>query len=142
MAAPRLARLRSLDPARCLGVQRGVRSGIPQIRQAAREIGRLRGSEEALELAVTPLGNQHALEPKQRSPTALDPRREVLDGEPPFTGATAQAILARKLTKRPRSLRTGRPDVPHGVERAVLLALEKDRAKRPASAGFLIEMLS
>ena len=67
---------------------------------------------------------------------------EMLAGEPPFAGPTAQAVLARKLNERPRSLRTGLPEVPPGVERAVLLALEKDPTRRPASARLLVEMLS
>jgi serine/threonine protein kinase len=66
---------------------------------------------------------------------------EMLAGDAPFAGATAQAILARKLGERPRSLRTGRPDVTSDVEGAVLRALEKDPTRRPASAGLLVEMM-
>lgn len=65
---------------------------------------------------------------------------EMLMGEPPFTGASAQAVLARKLNERPRDLRTSRPEVPPSIERATLLALEQDPAERPASAGLLVEM--
>jgi serine/threonine protein kinase len=67
---------------------------------------------------------------------------EMLAGEPPFSGETAQAVLARKLGEPPRALRTVRPDVPQAIERAVLLALEKDPARRPARAGLLTEMLA
>jgi serine/threonine-protein kinase len=52
---------------------------------------------------------------------------EMLTGDPPFTGATRAAVLARHRSDPPSPLRTVRPDVPPGVERAVLRAL----AKRP-----------
>ena len=67
---------------------------------------------------------------------------EMLAGELPFAGDTAQAILARKLSEPPRALRRVRPDLPAAVERAVLHALEKDPAKRPARAGLLTAMLT
>src|ERR687889_1194711 len=43
---------------------------------------------------------------------------EMLTGEPPHTGATAQAIIARLMTEKPRSLRVTRPSVPAHVEAA------------------------
>ncbi len=60
---------------------------------------------------------------------------EMLTGEPPFTGATAQAIVARVLTEEPRSLALQRHTVPPQVEDAVLTALEKLPADRFASAA-------
>ncbi|MEO8227125.1 MAG: protein kinase [Gemmatimonadota bacterium] len=59
---------------------------------------------------------------------------EMLTGEPPFTGATAQAIVARMMTEAPRSLVTQRRTVPPQIEAAVLTALEKLPADRFASA--------
>lgn len=67
---------------------------------------------------------------------------EMLAGEPPFAGPTAQAVLARKLSEPPRDLRTVRPDVSPAMERAVLHALKRDPAARPPSAGVLAEMLT
>ena len=67
---------------------------------------------------------------------------EMLAGEPPFAGPTAQAVLARKLSEPPRDLHTVRQEVSAAMERAVLLALEKDPAHRPASAGALVGMLT
>jgi serine/threonine-protein kinase len=62
---------------------------------------------------------------------------EMLAGEPPFTGPTAQAIVARVMTERPRALRAGRDAVPPHVEAAVLRALEKLPADRwPSAAAF------
>jgi serine/threonine-protein kinase len=49
---------------------------------------------------------------------------EMLTAEPPFEGATAQAIVARVVTESPRLLRPQRKSVPPNVEAAVLTALE------------------
>ena len=50
---------------------------------------------------------------------------EMLTGEPPFTGPTAQAIIARVMTEEPRSLTLQRKTIPPHVEAAVRTALEK-----------------
>jgi serine/threonine-protein kinase len=55
---------------------------------------------------------------------------EMLTGEPPFTGATAQAIVARVMTEAPRSLTSQRHTIPAHVAAAVLTALEKLPADR------------
>jgi serine/threonine protein kinase/Tol biopolymer transport system component len=59
---------------------------------------------------------------------------EMLTGEPPFTGPTVQAIVAKLLTDEPRPPRALRRSVPPGVDAAVLHALEKLPADRMASA--------
>ena len=59
---------------------------------------------------------------------------EMLTGEPPHTGNTAQAVIARVLTEKPRSVRATRPNVPEHVELAVMRALEKLPADRWSSA--------
>ncbi len=66
---------------------------------------------------------------------------EMLTAEPPFEGATAQAIVARVLTESPRSLRPQRKSVPPQVEEAVLTALEKLPADRFESAKAFAEAL-
>ncbi|HEX3236535.1 MAG TPA: protein kinase [Gemmatimonadales bacterium] len=66
---------------------------------------------------------------------------EMLTGEPPFEGATAQAIVARVLTESPRPLRPQRKSVPPQVEAAVLTALEKLPADRFESAKAFAEAL-
>ncbi|HSE65723.1 MAG TPA: protein kinase, partial [Gemmatimonadales bacterium] len=60
---------------------------------------------------------------------------EMLTGDPPFTGSTAQAIVARVLTENPRPLLAQRHTIPADVEAAVLTALEKLPADRFASAA-------
>jgi serine/threonine-protein kinase len=59
----------------------------------------------------------------------------MLSGEPPFTGQTAQAIVARVLTEQPRPLHVQRHTVPDYIEAAVERALEKLPADRFASAA-------
>jgi eukaryotic-like serine/threonine-protein kinase len=48
---------------------------------------------------------------------------EMLVGEPPFTGRTAQAVIAKRFAGAVPSLRVVRPTAPVEVERAVLRAL-------------------
>jgi Tol biopolymer transport system component len=60
---------------------------------------------------------------------------EMLTGEPPFTGPTAQAIVARVMTEEPRSLTLQRRTVPQHVEAAVHVALSKLPADRFATAA-------
>ena len=60
---------------------------------------------------------------------------EMLTGDPPFTGSTAQAIVARVVTESPRSLTMQRHTIPAHVEAAVLTALEKLPADRFATAA-------
>ena len=59
---------------------------------------------------------------------------EMLSGTPPFTGPNAQAIVARVITEKPRSLTAMRDTVPPHVDNAVYEALQKLPADRPASA--------
>ena len=60
---------------------------------------------------------------------------EMLIGEPPFTGPTAQAIVARVVTEEPRPLGPRRRSIPPHVEAAVMTALEKVAADRFATAA-------
>jgi serine/threonine-protein kinase len=66
---------------------------------------------------------------------------EMLAGEPPFTGPSEQAIIARVLSERPRSLRVVRPTLPAAIERIVEKALAKVPADRFATAAEFAEAL-
>ncbi len=66
---------------------------------------------------------------------------EMLAGEPPATGPTFQAVIAKLLTERPVPLRTVRDTVPLEVEAAVLKALARTPADRFASAGEFVAAL-
>ena len=59
---------------------------------------------------------------------------EMLSGDAPFTGSTAQAIVAQVITSAPRPLSAQRKSVPAYVEYAVMTALEKLPADRFTSA--------
>ena len=66
---------------------------------------------------------------------------EMLAGEPPFDGPTAQAILARHRTDPPPSLRVVRPTVPPHVEAAIETALAKVPADRFATVDRFVAAL-
>jgi serine/threonine-protein kinase len=66
---------------------------------------------------------------------------EMLTGDPPFTGSTAQAIVARVVTEHPRRMLPQRHTIPPHVEAAVLRALEKLPADRFASAAEFADAL-
>jgi eukaryotic-like serine/threonine-protein kinase len=66
---------------------------------------------------------------------------EMLVGEPPFTGPTEQAIIARHCNEVPRSVRLTRPTIPTGVDAAIGKALSKSRAERFDSAGKFVNAL-
>jgi serine/threonine-protein kinase len=67
---------------------------------------------------------------------------EMLTGEPPHSGTTSQAIIARLMTERPRPIRASRASVPEQVEAAVERALEKLPADRWATAKEFGEALT
>ena len=66
---------------------------------------------------------------------------EMLVGEPPFTGPSTQAIVARLLTNSPAPLRDTRATVPEHIEAAVLTALAKLPADRQANVTELSAQL-
>ena len=55
---------------------------------------------------------------------------EMLTGEPPFTGNSVQAIVAKVLAERPAGIRTLRDTVPASIEQVVMRALAKLPADR------------
>jgi len=67
---------------------------------------------------------------------------EMLAGEPPFTGPTAQAIIAKRFGGPAPRIRVVREGVPPAVERAIDRALAKAPADRFTSAGEFAKALS
>jgi len=67
---------------------------------------------------------------------------EMLAGQPPFTGATRQAVLARHATDPPPPIRTVRAGVPVSVATAIAKALGKAPADRYATATAFAEALA
>ena len=110
------------------------------------------GSEALTETGLS-LGTPLYMSPEQGGgETALDGRTdqyalasvlyEMLAGQPPFTGRTAQAILARRLTEPVPPLRTVRESVPVHVEQVINRALSKAPADRFATAREFAEALA
>lgn len=67
---------------------------------------------------------------------------EMLAGEPPFTGPSARAVVARVLNDRPRPIRTLRPTLPSHVDRALAAGLAKVPADRPAGTRAFVDLLT
>jgi hypothetical protein len=57
----------------------------------------------------------------------------LLAGQAPFEGTDPVAVMARVVSEPPPPLRGRRPEVPPGLERALLRGLERDRDRRPQS---------
>ena len=102
-------------------------------------------TEQRLTETGTTLGTPAYMSPEQAAGArSLDARSdiyslacvlwEMLAGEPPFTGPTPQAMIARRFTESPRPLRAVRETVPESVEKAVARALSKSPADRYSSA--------
>ena len=65
----------------------------------------------------------------------------MLAGEPPFTGPTTQAVLAKQAAAEPPSLLVLRPEAPECVAEAVRWALTKEPQDRCASGAELVAMM-
>jgi serine/threonine-protein kinase len=66
---------------------------------------------------------------------------EMLAGEPPFTGPTMQAVIARVMTETARPLDGVRQAVSRQLAGAVAQAMAKTPADRPATAGDFARLL-
>src|SRR5437899_12326408 len=112
------------------------------------------GSEgAALTGAGIAVGTAAYMSPEQASgDKRIDPRSDVyslaavlyemLAGEPPFTGPSAQAIAARVINDPPRPIRTVRPGLPVHLERALVRGLAKAPADRHRTARAFVDALA
>jgi serine/threonine-protein kinase len=97
------------------------------------------------------LGTPAYMSPEQATGGTVDARSDVyalgcvvyemLVGEPPYTGPTAQAILMRRLTDPVPSVRRTREVIPETIEWAITRALAKAPADRFGSAGEFVRAL-
>jgi serine/threonine-protein kinase len=103
-------------------------------------------SAEQITVSGVSIGTPEYMSPEQvEAMRELDARCDVyalgcvtyamLAGEPPFTGSTELAIFSRHVNEPPKSIRVLRPDVPAGVDAAIIKALQKSRAARFYTAG-------
>jgi eukaryotic-like serine/threonine-protein kinase len=67
---------------------------------------------------------------------------EMLAGEPPYTGVSAQAVMAKRFVDPVPGVRRLRPTVPPAVEQALQKALARVPADRFASCGEFVMALS
>jgi serine/threonine-protein kinase len=67
---------------------------------------------------------------------------EMLAGEPPFTGPTPQAIVARALTESPRPLQIVRETVPAAIAASIRKAMARTPADRFATAAQFADALA
>src|SRR5256885_4709693 len=67
---------------------------------------------------------------------------EMLAGEPPFTGPSAQAMPARVINDLPRPIRTVRRALPMHLERALVRGLAKSPADRHRTARVFVDALA
>ena len=98
------------------------------------------------------IGTPAYMSPEQASADAVDARTdqyslatvlyEMLAGEPPFTGPTAHAILARRMAGPPRPIHPVRPSVPGEIEAALQCALALVPADRFAGVTEFARALS
>ncbi len=110
------------------------------------------GSTRMTETGMS-LGTPHYMSPEQAmGEREIGPRSDVyalgavtyemLAGDPPFLGSTAQAIVAKVITEKPPPLTAARDTVPPAVAAAVHQALAKLPADRFASAAEFAAALS
>ncbi len=109
-------------------------------------IARSLAGEEHLTQTGLSVGTPAYMSPEQASgDKALDARTdiyslgavlyEMLAGEPPFTGPSAQAIIMKRLTEPVPPVHKARPSVPAGVDQAIQRALAPIAADRFATVA-------
>ena len=132
---------RDIKPANIL-----LSSGEPLVADFGIALAVSKAGEGRITQTGLSLGTPHYMSPEQASgDRSLDPRSdiyalgavlyEMLTGDPPFSGSSAQAVLARILTTQPTRTAVHRPTVPPHVDAAIARALEKIPADRFDDAG-------
>jgi serine/threonine-protein kinase len=114
-------------------------------------IARMPAATQLTQLGTT-IGTAAYVAPEQASGTVVGPAAdlygvglllyEMLTGRPPFEGDTPAAVLYRHVHEPPRPPSQLRPGLSPALEAVVMRALEKDPARRFASAEEMSQALS
>jgi serine/threonine-protein kinase len=109
-------------------------------------------SDEPLTLTGMVVGTPQYMSPEQAGAAPVDGRSdeyslacvlyEMLSGQPPFTGSSSQAIMARHSLDPVPGLRVVRQTVPAGVERAIIQAMAKLPADRYSTIQRFLDALA
>jgi tetratricopeptide (TPR) repeat protein len=104
----------------------------------------LESASDSLTATGIALGTPAYMSPEQASGERVDRRTdiyalgcllyEMLAGEPPFTGSSAQAVIAKRMAGPAPSVNVLRDNVPPNIEAAVARALSRAPADRFATA--------
>ncbi|HTL04976.1 MAG TPA: serine/threonine-protein kinase, partial [Gemmatimonadales bacterium] len=109
------------------------------------------GSSSGITGTGVSIGTPSYMAPEQASGEPVDQRAdlyslgamgyEMLSGEPPFRGATAQALIAAQLTRSAPPLSEARPGIPTALAATIHRCLEKRQADRFQTAEELLAAL-
>src|SRR5262245_35040295 len=134
----------------------GIAKALQTARTSKPDLGgfAILGAESSTltELGVT-LGTPTYMSPEQAAgDSTLDPRSdiyslgavlyEMLAGQPPFVGPNAAAVIAKRFTEKPPSLRSFQAKLPAPLERAIDRALALSPDDRFATAAAFAQALA
>jgi len=136
---------RDIKPANVL-LERGT------ARAMVTDFGIARLAHASLDVDGQVLGTPEYMSPEQASGDALDGRSDLyslgvvgflaLTGRLPFTGASAQSVMAQHITKQAPAVSSVTRGVPTRLARAIDQCLQKDPSERPSTGEALADALA